>query len=172
MDDPTRRRFLGEWRRQWEIHRSRVAAEVLRDVQAWIDDGVLEVRAASLAGAEPVEGGRLRLATVPSPAGADEVVLEADWLLVATGPDERASASPFLATGLEAGLLREGPMGLGIDADPDTLRVLDADGWPSSPAWALGPVIRGVLFEVIAIPEIRSQAALIAEAIAGELAGS
>jgi uncharacterized NAD(P)/FAD-binding protein YdhS len=171
MDEPTRRRFLGERRRHWEIHRSRVAAEVIRDVHAWIDDGALEVRAASLAGVEPVAGGRLRLTTMPAGAGEGEATLETDWLLVATGPDERASASPFLAAGLAAGLLRDGPVGLGIDADPDTLRVLDADGWPSCPIWALGPVIRGVLFEVIAIPEIRSQASLIADSIAGGLGG-
>jgi uncharacterized NAD(P)/FAD-binding protein YdhS len=171
MDEPARRRFLGEWRRRWEVHRSRVAVEVLHDVHAWIGEGRLEVRAASLVGAEAADGGRLRLVTQPAERGAPERDLVADWLLVASGPDERATASPFLAAGLEAGLLRDGPMGLGIDADPDSLRVLDADGWPSRPIWALGPVLRGVLFEVIAIPEIRVHAATIAGGIEAELAG-
>jgi uncharacterized NAD(P)/FAD-binding protein YdhS len=170
MDEPTRRRFLGEWRRRWEVHRSRIAAEVLRDVHGWIGEGRLELRAASIVGAEPADEGRIRLVTQPSEPEARVRELVVDWLLLASGPDERAAASPFLAAGLEAGLLRDGPLGLGIDADPDSLRVLDADGWPSRPIWALGPILRGVLFEVIAIPEIRTHAATIAAGIEAELA--
>ena len=48
MDDVTRRRFVTEHRREWEIHRSRLAPEVARDVRAWVAEGRLELRAARI----------------------------------------------------------------------------------------------------------------------------
>lgn len=67
------------------------------------------------------------------------------------------------------GTLRPGPLDLGIDADPATLRVVDADGSTDRNVWALGPILRGVLWETIAIPEIRVEAVTIAEGIAEAL---
>ena len=162
MDDARRRRFVGEWRHAWEIHRSRVAAEVLRDVRAWVAAGRLEIRAAPVARVTD-DAGRLRIEA----SGGHALV--ADAILLATGPDERARANPFLAAGLRDGLLREGPLGLGIDADPATLRVLDGTGQAGRPVWALGPVLKGVLWETIAIPEIRVQAARVATELLGAL---
>ena len=53
-------------------------------------------------------------------------------------------------------------MDLGIDVDVATCRLLDADGGSARPVYALGPLIRGAVWETIAVPEIRAEAASIA----------
>jgi len=65
--------------------------------------------------------------------------------------------------------LRPGPLDLGIDADPDTLRVIDAAGSTDRPVWAIGPILRGVLWETIAIPDIRVEAVTVGDGIVDAL---
>ena len=157
MDEALRRRFL-EGRREWEVHRSRLPGEVGRELDAWIAEGRLEVRAFAVSAVEARPHG-IRLI---APDGA---TLNADRAVLATGPDEDAAATPLLRAGIGDGLLRPGPMGLGIDADPMSLRVLDGRGSSGRPIFALGPVLRGVLWETIAVPEIRVHAAAIARVL-------
>jgi uncharacterized NAD(P)/FAD-binding protein YdhS len=154
LDEPTRRRFVTEWRRTWEIHRSRISAGVGREIAAWEADGTLARRAA---GVREVS------------AGPDGLVVETDagtWtaghVLLATGPAESPSASPLLASLVEAGHARPGGMDLGVDVDVETYRLLDAGGESRRPVYALGPIIRGAVWETIAVPEIRAEASAIA----------
>ena len=160
MDPELRRRFLADWRRTWEIHRSRVPPEVMRDTAAWIAQGRLEVRAGTI---DAVEGAGPRLRII---VGAPPQVV-ADRVLLAIGPDERATANPLLAAAIGDGLLRPDPLGLGPDVDPATGRVRDAAGAATRPVYAMGPLRRGAVWETIAIPEIRVQASEVAAAILG-----
>ena len=43
-----------------------------------------------------------------------------------------------------------------------TYRLLDADGGSTRPVYALGPIIRGAVWETIAVPEIRAEAVSLA----------
>ncbi len=157
LDDATRRRFVTGHRREWEIHRSRLAPQVARDVAAWIEEGRLAVRAARIEAVSATSDG-LRVA-------ADTGDVTVDQLLLATGPSESSSASPLLAALVADGLARPGSMDLGIDADPYRYRVIDAAGRIDRPLFALGPIIRGAVWETIAVPEIRAQAVTIATGI-------
>ena len=160
MSDETRRRFLRDWRHRWEIHRSRLVPEVVRDVEAWIADDRLEIRSAQLERVRSGPGG-LRVEA----AGWS---IDVDRLLLATGPDERPAASPLLAALVHDGLARPASIGLGLDVDPATLRIRDARGGTPRPIHALGPVVKGSLWETSAIPEIRDEASLIARQLTGE----
>ena len=120
LDEPTRRRFVTEVRRDWEIHRSRISAGVARDIAAWMDAGTLEIRAAGVRSVEQAPTG-LRVETEAGSWTAGHVLL-------ATGPDESPSANPLLASLVAAGVGRPGSMDLGIDVDVATCRLLDADG--------------------------------------------
>ena len=44
LDEPTRRRFVTELRRDWEIHRSRISAGVGRDIEGWVAAGTARDR--------------------------------------------------------------------------------------------------------------------------------
>ena len=156
FDDGLRQRFIRDWRHAWEIRRSRVPPETMRDLDRWRADGRLEIRAGRIERVQAA-GERLRV------EGA--AVVEVDRILLATGPDESPAGTPFLAAAVEAGLFRPGPLGLGLDADPATLRALDAAGSAARPAYVIGPLLKGVLWETTAIPEIRAQAVSIAASV-------
>jgi uncharacterized NAD(P)/FAD-binding protein YdhS len=159
MDEALRAAFLVR-RREWEVHRSRLPAGVGRDLGGWVADGRLEVRAFEAVAAREQGSGLALISKAGDEIGADRIVL-------AAGPDEDPAATPLLRAGIDDGLLRPGPMGLGIDAEPTSLRVIDGEGSSGRPVFALGPVLRGVLWETIAVPEIRVQAAGIAERVLG-----
>ena len=164
MDGATRRRFTSEWRRTWELHRSRVPAEVMRAARGWIAEGRLTLSAGTIADTES-HGSRVRVRF--SGAGDPAATLAVDRILLAIGPDERPASNPLLAAGIEDGLLRADELELGPDVDPATGRVRDAAGSTARPIWAMGPLRRGAVWECIAIPEIRDQAARLAEELLG-----
>lgn len=154
MDDDLKGTFLAHHRHLWDIHRHRVAADIGRDLERWIAEGRFAVHGAAIRRIEP-DGGRLRII-------AEAATWTADRVVVAVGPDPDATASPLLGAAIRDGWLRSGPMGIAIDVDPATGRVLDANGEPTLPAYAMGALRKGVLWETLAIPEIRDQAADVA----------
>jgi uncharacterized NAD(P)/FAD-binding protein YdhS len=157
LDEETRRRFLGDHRRGWEVHRSRISAGVARDIAAWEAAGTLERHAAAVRRVVGRPDG-LRVET-------DAGTWTAGHVLLATGPSESPWASPLLSSLVAADVARPGSNDLGVDVDIETYRLLDAGGRASRPLYALGPIIRGAVWETIAVPEIRQEAAAIADDI-------
>jgi uncharacterized NAD(P)/FAD-binding protein YdhS len=58
--------------------------------------------------------------------------------------------------------------GLGIDVT-DGLNVLGGDDAVAERVWALGPIVRGVFWECVAVPDIRVQAAHVAVSVVSRL---
>ncbi len=85
-----------------------------------------------------------------------------DRIVVAVGPNTDPAANPLLGAAIGDGLLRPGPLGISIDSDPVTCRLLDANGAARLPGYAIGALRRGVLWDTLAIPEIREQSVTIA----------
>jgi uncharacterized NAD(P)/FAD-binding protein YdhS len=65
---------------------------------------------------------------------------------------------------MRRGLIRPGPAQLGIDALPNGA-IIGQDGTASGVLHTLGSTMRGVLWEVLAVPEIRMQAERLARAL-------
>ena len=86
-----------------------------------------------------------------------------------TGPrgDVARSGEPLLEELSAAGRIRPDPCRIGIDIDADC-RVLSADGAPATSVYAIGPMTRGALWEIIAVADIRLQANRLASHLAGE----
>ena len=160
MDEPLRREFLANYRNQWDTHRHRVAPEIARDLDRWMDEGRFAVSAAAVQRVEST-GARMRIV-------ASEGAWTVDHIVVAVGPDPDPTASPVLGAAIADGLMRAGSQGISIDVDPVTGRVLDADGAPRLPAYAMGALRKGALWETLAIPEIRGQAADVARRLLTE----
>lgn len=153
-----RRRFIRHLRPRWDVHRHRIAPQVAAGIQALIDDGRLEVAAGKLVSTEAADGGvRVRW----RPRGSDELH-EAVFarIINCTGPegDLPRSSEPLLRRLLERGRIRPGPIGLGLDADAQG-RVLAANGTPDPRLYAVGPLTRGLYWEIVAVPDIRGQVA-------------
>ena len=67
------------------------------------------------------------------------------------------------------GLARPDPLFLGLDTDRHG-GLIDYNGAASSTLFAVGPTRKGSLWETTAVPEIRKQAADLAEHVGGTLA--
>ena len=70
---------------------------------------------------------------------------------------------PVLRSLLDAGLAEPDALGIGLKVD-DAVRVIGSDR-----LWAMGSLGKARYWEIIAVPDIRVQAAQVAEAIAKEL---
>jgi uncharacterized NAD(P)/FAD-binding protein YdhS len=81
----------------------------------------------------------------------------------------RESRDPLLRRLLERGFVRPGPFGLGLDAGPDYRAIGGSVGEGGGPLWILGPLLRGVLWECTAVPDIRNEAADLAGLVASDL---
>jgi uncharacterized NAD(P)/FAD-binding protein YdhS len=158
LDD--KRLFLRHAARYWEVHRHRVPPATARRIERLRLAGRLWVRRGRViaVGEEPT-GLRVRIEQ-----GARAAEVTVGWLINATGPpaDITATSEPLLRGLLDGGLARPDPLLLGIEADAGGA-VLDVSGTPSDMVFTLGPPLRGQLYETTAIPEIRDQAAALAD---------
>jgi uncharacterized NAD(P)/FAD-binding protein YdhS len=154
LPEPERQRFVERHSRRWETVRSRMAPAVAERIVALRAAGALRVLAARIERVEPLRGDRLAVGL------GDGRRLEVDGVINATGPawDCRESDSPLVRALLADGLATPGPVGLGLRTDADG-RLAGTD------VFTLGALRRGELWESVAVPELREQAAAIADAI-------
>jgi uncharacterized NAD(P)/FAD-binding protein YdhS len=162
FDRRDQERFLASLMRVWTVHRSRMPPIVAEWIEALRADGRLVIRAGSLLGVDPDPAGGLTVVIRPPSCAEDEVTFAA--VVNCAGPAD----SPFgrdssLYNDLAArGLAGPHPLGLGVDTG-DRGAVRGRDGELSEAIYAVGWLRRGELWESVAIPEIRDQAAELAE---------
>jgi len=60
--------------------------------------------------------------------------------------------------------VRPDPLGIGLDVTR-SLQVVDCEGHAVANLWALGPLVRGVFWECVAVPDIRLQAQRVADEV-------
>ncbi|MFD5636346.1 FAD/NAD(P)-binding protein [Streptomyces sp. NPDC127077] len=103
---------------------------------------------------------------VPRPDGSELITLSdgrritAGWMIDCTGPGPRPE-DPLWASLFDTGAAVPGPLGLGVATREG--RLLDTEGRAGLAVFTLGAPRRGELWETTAIPEIRVQAAELAE---------
>jgi uncharacterized NAD(P)/FAD-binding protein YdhS len=158
LDLVERRRFLASYARQWEVRRHRMATEVAARLSGYRDEGRLQVLAGGVAGVTD-HGPRCEVAL---PALPD--TMYADAVVNCTGPmtDVSRSTDPLLGALVQRGLLGPDPLRLGVACTPQG-EVLDHSGRLVPGLFVLGPPCKGTLWETTAVPEIRSQAAALAQ---------
>ena len=164
------RRFLRHARPWWDAHRHRIAPEVARQIVDMVAAGRLEIVAGRIGDVREVDGGlevEIRRLGAPPSAPAPEGVGRRRFAFVfnCTGPlgTIERSRDPMLRRMLDEGLVRPDPLGIALDVDACS-RAAGADR-----LWAIGPLTKGRYWEIVAVPDIREQAAAVAEDIAGEL---
>lgn len=161
--DAERARFLRHLRPWWEVHRHRIAPEVVRRLDVLKADGRLVVRAGRIVDVEADRVGvRFRGAFATER-------LNVAGIVNCTGPqgDLRKSRDPFLCDLLSTCGASTDEHGLGLNVDAE-LRVLSDANVP--PLYAIGPMTRGTFWETVAVPDIRGQAQTLAATIAGDFA--
>jgi uncharacterized NAD(P)/FAD-binding protein YdhS len=154
-----RREFVRHHAARWNILRHRIPPEVHAQVTAARDSGQVQLHAARIERVE-AEGKRVRVHL----SGAK--TLTGDLIINATGPQTKFSdtSSVLLRNLLGRGLLAPDDLEMGIRVDDDHT-VIDRNGHRSKTLLALGPLLRGTLWETIAVPELRGQARRVAETL-------
>ncbi|MGE8064877.1 FAD/NAD(P)-binding protein [Pseudomonas sp. NPDC089569] len=160
--DVQRRQFVRHVRPWWESHHHRsppLSAELVARLH---EQGRLRIQAASFKGIEPsVNGevsirirrrGETRTTVVTGAALINSSGIEYDW---------RRVARPLPQQLLSRGLIKPGPLALGIAAEVDGA-VLDAHGRAAGRLFAMGPPLRGIWWESTAVTDVASQAKALA----------
>jgi len=157
-------RFLRHGRPWWDIHRHRMAPEIAKAIHGAIANGRLIVHAGKVSAVEQDdEGFSVRFRS----RGSNRLdSLHVSRLVDCTGlPDNPAlSHNPLTQHLLATGLARPEAIGLGLEFTRDCTLVA-ANGQASDRIYGVGPVTRPRFWEIIAIPDIRTQCAKVAEHI-------
>jgi uncharacterized NAD(P)/FAD-binding protein YdhS len=155
------RRFLRHARPWWDVHRHRIAPEVAATVARLVGEGRLEIVAGRIESARERDDGifvEYRRRGWPN-VDAREFA----YAFNCTGPLHSIDRSkdPLLRSLLDAGQVRPDALGIGLQVGENARA--------GERLWALGPLTKGRYWEIIAVPDIREQAAAVAEDIAREL---
>ena len=101
----------------------------------------------------------------PGPLPADEIAetLNVARIYDCTGitSDLAAASNPIVRSLIDRGLARPDPLRIGLDVT-EACAIVKGDGQPSERLYAIGPLTRGAFFEIDAIPDIRTQCAMLA----------
>jgi uncharacterized NAD(P)/FAD-binding protein YdhS len=165
-----KRRFLRHLFRYWEIIRSRIPPESEAIITTMRDSGQFNVIAGQIRDFVETEAA-LEVHYIPRGRTTDEVE-RAVLVINCIGPESNYSKvdHPLVRNLMKRGLIRPGPANLGIDALPNGA-IIGRDGASSDVLYTLGSTMRGVLWEVIAVPEIRVQAERLARLLIGDNLG-
>jgi uncharacterized NAD(P)/FAD-binding protein YdhS len=157
------RRFLRHARPWWDVHRHRIAPEVGDMIERLVAEGRLEVMAGKIVSSR--EGGDAIEVEVRRRGANSAQTMRFTYAFNCTGPLHAMSHSkdPLLRSLLDAGAVRPDDLDVGLEVD-ERSRAAGAER-----VWALGPLTKGRYWEIIAVPDIREQAAAVADDIAREL---
>jgi uncharacterized NAD(P)/FAD-binding protein YdhS len=170
-----RARFLRHARRYWDVHRHRMAPPHADMIKSMIDEGTLTVAGGRISAMES-NGDSVSVRYRPREHGGqlggnrpDEVVLDVQRVIMASGLEHISrTRDPLMQRLLDRGMARVDRQGLGIDVT-DELNVIGRGDAVAERIWALGPIVRGVFWECVAVPDIRVQAAHVAVSVVARL---
>lgn len=159
--DFQRRQFVRHLRPWWETHHHRSPPLGAALLAEWQRTGRLEITAASLQGVTPVARGVVLNLRLRGEAAAS--VVHAAALINSSGIeyDWRRVDKPLPQQLLARGLIRPGPLALGIDADAQGA-VRNASGTASTVLYAMGPPLRGLWWESTSVNDVAAQAKALA----------
>ncbi len=152
-----KRRFLRHAFRYWEIIRSRTPPQSVTIIDEMRLSGQLEIVAGRVESIGREENG---LEIHYARRGETQRRVEKARLLVnCVGPetDYDRVDSPLIKNLISSGLIQSDAVHLGIEVHPNGA-IVHRGGTVSDFLYTLGPPMKGILWEVIAVPEIRLQA--------------
>jgi uncharacterized NAD(P)/FAD-binding protein YdhS len=158
-----KRQFCARYAARWNVTRHRIAEPIHARLSEAVSSGRLRVHKGRVAALDAA-GANVRV-TIES-EGGERITLEGGLVVNCTGPQAGFSAGtdPLFKKLLERGLVRADELDMGIEVGADFAAV-ERDGGRSGFLYALGPLLRGSLWETTAVPELRGQAMRVAQAL-------
>ncbi|WP_241758724.1 FAD/NAD(P)-binding protein [Pyxidicoccus parkwayensis] len=168
LTEGERRRFLRHLRSHWEVHRHRMAPSIGDTVEQLRREDRLHLHAARVRSFR-LEGEGVEARLRPR-STREDTVLQVQHVVNCTGPEGAITRGhPLLKAMADSGQVSPDVLGMGLATDGDGA-LLDLSGRASGRLFTLGPPRRGELWETTAVPEIRSQARMLAEHLLQRLA--
>ncbi|HVU30921.1 MAG TPA: FAD/NAD(P)-binding protein [Sphingomicrobium sp.] len=161
LNTEEQRRFLRHVRPWWDVHRHRIAPEVAGIVARLVGEDRLAIVAGRvIAATETPDAIEVELRRRGSAASQK---MRFAYAFNCTGPlhSIERSRDPLLRSLLDGDAAEPDQLGIGLKVDESSRA--------GERLWALGPLTKGRYWEIIAVPDIREQAARVADDIAREL---
>jgi uncharacterized NAD(P)/FAD-binding protein YdhS len=163
-----RQRFLRHARRYWDVHRHRMAPPHADLIETMQQDGSLSVIGGRIRSFDSTPA-HVRVTYASRGKNGAVETLDVQRVIMASGLEHISrTRDPLMQNLLDRGLVRVDRQGLGIDVT-DGLNVVKEEGTPAERMWALGPIVRGVFWECVAVPDIRVQATHVAVSVVARL---
>ena len=156
-----RERFLRHARPWWDVHRHRIAPQVAAQIAGMVGEGRLEIVAGRIGSMRKTDSKiEVEISRRGRPSSEVRTFAAA---FNCTGPlgTIKRTRDPLLKQMLDDGLIAADDLGMGL--------AVDGGSRAGEGLWALGPLTKGAYWEIVAVPDIRGQAAAVADDIAAEL---
>jgi uncharacterized NAD(P)/FAD-binding protein YdhS len=163
LSQEARLRFLRHARAWWDIHRHRMAPAAAAQIETALASGQLRIVAGRVSRFDSDPGGDGVTVRYVTRTGSAEQSLHAKAVFECRGraSDVTATDNPVLRKLFADGLVRPDALCLGLDVGEDCA-VIRRDGRKSDRLYAVGPITSGVFWEIVAVPDIRQQVAMLA----------
>ncbi|WP_165223123.1 FAD/NAD(P)-binding protein [Affinirhizobium pseudoryzae] len=162
----SRQRFLRQGSSLWETHRHRMPPSSAARMEEARAAGLLRIVKGHFQGAERHVSGT---SVTYRPSGEKSLArLEGAYAIDCRGFRRLSLPTPnrLLQSLVDQGLGRLDPLSLGLDFDQNDA-LIDRDGRSARRIFGVGPITRATHFEITAVPDIRVQAACLAERLIG-----
>ncbi|MDZ7959576.1 MAG: FAD/NAD(P)-binding protein [Aulosira sp. DedQUE10] len=156
------KRFLRHVKAYWEVYRHRIAGEIAEVLDSSLESGQLNYYGGRIQTCQEVENAvEVRICERGTQAN---LVLRVNRIVNCTGANcnYRKLEHPLIASLQAQGLIRPHALSMGIDTAANSA-VINAKGKVSEIIYTLGTPRKGNLWETTAVPEIRVQAAVLAQ---------
>lgn len=156
------KKFVRHLRCLWDVHRHRIAPDVGAAIESMRKSGALQIVAARIISYKEDEHGVD--ITIRPRFSKTEKVIRVTAVINCTGPEPNYSriTEPMIASLYKQGIINSDPMRLGMHV-AENYALKDKNGKASEVFFTLGPPLKGLLWESVAVPELRVQAAKLAD---------
>jgi uncharacterized NAD(P)/FAD-binding protein YdhS len=153
MPEPERRRFLRHLRPWWDVHRHRAAPKIFARIEDAQRRGQLHISAARIGQIEPCIG-TVQVALTPKHGAPFSLTVERVIDCSGLQSDFAKIDRPLIRQLLNTGHIRADSLRLGLDIARGGA-VINAQGIVHADLFAIGPLTKGALWEITAVPDIR-----------------
>lgn len=159
-----RRLFLSRLRPFWEVHRHRMVPSVGERFSAMLEQGEILIMAGQVVSAR-AEGNEVR-AVVRLKGTGRRVELHASWVINCTRPlpSNSSDSNPAIGSLLVDGWLYPDELALGVETTAAG-HAIAADGGKIPDLFVVGTLRKPAFWESTAVPELREQAATVAQRV-------
>jgi uncharacterized NAD(P)/FAD-binding protein YdhS len=152
-----KKKFLTKFRYMWGVARHRLPVFIYDIIENLRISGQLEVYQGKLL--DITENGNEVSVTFHNVKKRSDETLKVQRVINCTGPETSIykTLNPLLNKLAEKNIISADPLELGINADISTYNIITREGKKSHNIFTLGTNLKGMLWETIAVPELRQQ---------------